>query len=131
MSICVASTPPPPPPPPPHRNCHSYTVKGLSTDNHSSTEHLWDMMDRIQRRLCTHHIASRTSHAHPIGQYKKFNRIQHQFNTKTKAGFTTSLHASIQRSDRLVSISSSKPPTFQFLTSYECLCVCCSCVSVI
>ena len=38
----------------------------------------------------------------PIGQYKKFNRIQHQFNTKTKAGFTTSLHASIQRSDKLV-----------------------------
>ena len=22
----------------------------------------------------------------PIGQYKKFNRIQHQFNTKTKQG---------------------------------------------
>ena len=34
------------------------------------------------RVIMHHELATPT----PIGQYKKFNRIQHQFNTKTKQG---------------------------------------------
>ena len=60
-----------------------------------------------------------------------------------KAGFITSPHASIQRSDKLVSISSSKPVFAVLVSQYFELgktehfyiqlktCVCCSCVSVI